>query len=59
MLGYVVRFALFDWRLDMVLTPNDVYLASGSLPADYAWLRFMARAIGGVAIGLMNEVLES
>ena len=41
----------------MVLTPQDVYLASGSLASDYAWLRFMARAVGGAAVGVMGEVL--
>lgn len=41
----------------MVVTPNDLYLASGNLPSDYAWLRFMARVVGGVAVGVMNEVL--
>ena len=41
----------------MVITPNDLYVASGYLPSDYAWLRFMARVVGGTAIGVMNEEL--
>lgn len=41
----------------MVITNTDTYFASGHLPSDYAYLRFMAKSIGGVAIGLFNEIL--
>lgn len=41
----------------MILVGNDVYLLGGFLSADYPYLRFMARAMGGVAIGVMNETV--
>lgn len=41
----------------MVLLHNDAYFAGGALAGDYAWLRFMARATGGTAVGIFGEVL--
>ena len=41
----------------MILVGNDVYLPGGFLAADYPYLRFMARAMGGVAVGVMNEII--
>ena len=41
----------------MILVGTDVYLPGGRLAADYPYLRFMARAMGGVAVGLMNETI--
>ena len=41
----------------MILVRNDVYLPGGMLAADYPYLRFMARAKGGVAFGVMNEII--
>lgn len=41
----------------MVTVGKDCYLASGHLPSDYAWLRFMAKAMGGEACGCFNERL--
>ena len=41
----------------MILVGTDVYLPGGFLAADYPYLRFMARAMGGVAIGVTNEII--
>ena len=41
----------------MILVGTDVYLPGGLLAADYPYLRFMARAMGGVAVGVMNETI--
>lgn len=41
----------------MILLQNDAYFASGNLPSDYAFLRFMAKALGGQAYGLFGELL--
>ena len=41
----------------MILVGTDAYFPGGLLAADYPYLRFMARAMGGVAVGLMNETI--
>ena len=42
----------------MVIVGKDCYLASGYLAADYPWLRFLATAMNGQAVGLFGEVLN-
>jgi hypothetical protein len=36
---------------------DDAYFASGNLPSDYAWLRFVAQCTGGMAVGVLGEIL--
>ena len=39
----------------MVITDADVIFSH--YPRDYAWLRFLAQATGGTAVGVLGEVL--
>ena len=41
----------------VLLETGDSYFAGGFLAADYPFLIFMARSMGGVAVGIMNETI--
>lgn len=41
----------------VILGTDGAYFAGGRLAADYPFLIFMARAMNGVAVGLLNETI--
>ena len=41
----------------MIVVGKDAYFPGAYLASDYPYLRFMAKAMGGVAFGIMNEIL--
>ena len=41
----------------MIVVGTDAYFPGGRLASDYPYLRFMAKAMGGIAVGIMNDIL--